>query len=84
MWLNIDEEKRKLSAANARKDRALKQLRSAKKKLEEELKQTKQQAMEWKKRYEDERKKNEESAQKIIELERQRDRYCQAAYSFTR
>ena len=75
MWMNIDEEKRKLSSDNARKDRALKQLRAAKKKLEEELKQTKQQVREWKKRYEEERKKNEESDKRIIELERQRDRY---------
>jgi hypothetical protein len=75
MWMNIDEEKRKLSAANARKDRALKQLRLAKKKLEEELKQAKQQAREWKRKYEEERKKNEESDQRIIEIERQRDRY---------
>ena len=73
--MNRDEEKRKLSAANARKDRALKQLRSSKRKLEEELKQAKQEAREWQKRYEEERKKNEESEQRITELARQRDRY---------
>jgi len=75
MWMNVDEEKRKLSADNARKSRALKQLRSGKKRLEEEIKQEKQLVKEWKKRYEEERKKNEELEQRIIELERQRDRY---------
>lgn len=75
MWKSLDEEKRKLSVDNARVRRALKELRSGKKKLEEELKQERKIVQEWKKRYEEERKKNEEFEQKIKELERQRDRY---------
>jgi DNA repair exonuclease SbcCD ATPase subunit len=72
---SLSEEKRKLSSDNARVRCSPDQLRAGKRKLEDELKEERKTGKLWKKKYEEEREKNEELEKRIRDLENQRDRY---------